>query len=251
MEIKRRKKRPSVNVGDVFRTSHGDCKIIEYNGWDSVIVQFNDGYTKKVQVAQLRSGQIRNPYYPSVEGVGYLGEGSHNASDENGSTKVYSIWNSMLRRCYVQKQQERQPSYIGVEVCEHWHNFQNFAAWFESNKIDGWVLDKDLLSNEKKLYSPETCCFIPEEINSFLTTRKAKRGKYPIGVSKNKNHYRCTVIDANGERIHSSFKTAEDAFYFYKTHKEVKAKVLAEKYSDRLHVLAYNALMNYEVKITD
>ena len=249
---KTRVKRPSVRLGEIFQTSNGPCEVIEYKGWECVVVKFEDGYIKETQVSKLKNGTVRNPYYPTVEGVGYLGEGPIPASDSNGSTKLYNIWNSMLRRCYNEKQQLKQPSYIGASVCAEWHNFQKFASWFEVNKVDGWVLDKDLIGRECKIYSPETCCFIPAEINSFLTKREKSRGKYPLGVvRRSENSYAAKVRNIEGKDIYKSFKTPEEAFYFYKRLKEDKAKALANKYADKLSQAAYLALMNYEINITD
>ena len=47
-------------------------------------------------------------------------------------------------------------------------------------------LDKDILVKGNKVYSPETCCFVPQEINSLLVTSVRSRGDQPIGVSYNK-----------------------------------------------------------------
>lgn len=185
-----RKKRPSVEIGQIFNTSHGECRVVSYTGYESVTVEFCDGYTKEIQVSQLKTGKVRNPYFKSVYGIGFLGEGEHIASNKDGSAPVYRVWSQMLARCYSKSQQAKQPSYVGVTVCDEWHNFQNFAEWYENNKVEGWVLDKD-------------------------------------------------------------FDSPEEAFAFYKQHKEARAKVLAEKYKDNLSAKAVIALMNYQINIGD
>lgn len=82
----------------------------------------------------------------------------------------------MLRRCYDKQFQERQPTYKGCIVCEEWYNFQNFAKWFDENyyEIEGEkiALDKDLLKLNNKIYSPSTCCFLPQRINVSLVSSK-------------------------------------------------------------------------------
>ena len=47
------------------------------------------------------------------------------------------------------------------------------------------------------------------------------------------------------------FDTEVEAFYAYKEDKEKYVKYLAEKYREQIDFRVYNALMNYEVKITD
>ena len=71
-------------------------------------------------------------------------------------------------------------SYKGVEVCEEWYNFQNFAEWCETQKFlnakdvkgKSYQLDKDILVKGNKIYSPDTCCFVPPEINSLFINAK-------------------------------------------------------------------------------
>lgn len=62
----------------------------------------------------------------------------------------------------------------GVYVCEHWHNFQNFAEWFyeRDNPFNYDIqLDKDLFSfgMETSFYSPDTCCLLSSQINQSLS----------------------------------------------------------------------------------
>jgi len=94
----------------------------------------------------------------------------------------YDVWKDMLRRCYSDTRQERQPTYIGVTVCNDWHSFSSFNSWWLVNNVDGWQLDKDLLTYSR-IYSPETCIYVPQWLNKFTNNRLAARGRYPIGVS--------------------------------------------------------------------
>lgn len=247
-----RGKRPSVSIGQRFQTKqHGVCTVVAYNGWDDISVQFEDGFIKTTSISQLNIGSVRNPYYPSVEGIGFVGEGSYPASDINGSTKVYAVWSAMLRRCYSEKQQKRQPSYIGCTVDKEWHNFQNFAGWYYQNSVEGWELDKDLLTKGNRLYSRSTCCFIPPEINSFLTKREKSRGDSPIGVHRRGNYITAIWWDEYGNVRTKNFKTEQDAFTCYKNSKERRAKLLAEKWKELLTPEVYKALINFSVSIED
>lgn len=80
----------------------------------------------------------------------------------------YIRWTSMLDRCYSDKLHKRNPWYIGCTVCDEWKLYSNFKKWFDKHYVDGYQLDKDILIDGNKVYSPETCCFVPQYINVLL-----------------------------------------------------------------------------------
>lgn len=92
------------------------------------------------------------------------------------NTNSYRKWRNMLTRCYS----ERDVSYIGTTVCEEWLTFSVFKQWFDENYVEGWELDKDLLTNQCK-YGPDTCIFVPRTINAFVV--KPSESGLPTGVS--------------------------------------------------------------------
>lgn len=98
----------------------------------------------------------------------------------------YRVWTSMLRRCYNAKCQEHQPTYRGCTVTEDWLTFSNFRAWMVEQDWEGKELDKDLLFEGNKVYSPEACVFITQTVNKFVNDRGNERGKWMIGVCWNK-----------------------------------------------------------------
>ena len=98
----------------------------------------------------------------------------------------YSTWVGMLRRCYSKKNQERRPTYRGCAVSEDWLTFSNFKSWMEKQEFEGKQLDKDILFEGNKIYSPETCVFISGVVNNFTIDRGADRGEYLIGTYWNK-----------------------------------------------------------------
>lgn len=102
------------------------------------------------------------------------------------SCPYYNKWASMLKRCYSLKFQERNPSYRGCTVTDEWLLFSNFKSWMENQDWEGKHLDKDLLFVGNKLYSPNTCVFVTQAVNSFTTDRGAVRGEWLIGVYRNK-----------------------------------------------------------------
>ena len=94
----------------------------------------------------------------------------------------YSKWAGMLERCYSDKYQLRQPTYIGCTVCEEWLTFSNFKAWMEQQDWQGKELDKDILKPGNKVYRPDVCVFVDSIVNTFTITCGASRGQYPLGV---------------------------------------------------------------------
>lgn len=95
---------------------------------------------------------------------------------------AYSSWKNMIMRAYSKENHARQPTYKGVTVCVEWLMFSNFRGWWVKNYKDGYHLDKDILGVKDKIYSPDTCIYVPRWVNSFILDSAAKRGKYKIGV---------------------------------------------------------------------
>lgn len=135
---------------------------------------------------------------------------------------------------------------------EEWKLFSEFRKWFDNHYIEGWSLDKDILVKGNKVYGPKTCCFVPNEINTFFTKRQNDRGKFVIGVVNKRNNKYISSISINGHIKHlGCFETEEEAFDAYKEAKEGQAKKLADKYKTQLDPRVYEALYNYNVAITD
>lgn len=165
--------------------------------------------------------------------------------------KIYDIWKRIIDRCCDEKYQEKYPTYKDVTVCAEWYDFHNFSKWYESNYIETFHLDKDVLCRNCKIYSPETCCFVPREINNLFTNRYNKRGIYPLGVSKLNNLFKSN-ISINGLRVHLGlFKTPQEAFEVYKIAKENYIKEKANEWKGKITEEVYNAMYVYEVDIKD
>ena len=99
---------------------------------------------------------------------------------------AYRAWSCMLNRAYDQKYHARYPTYVGVTVCEEWHSFSAFRAWWIANYRDDGHLDKDLLVVGNREYSPWSCLYVPQWLNTFTTDSGASRGEFPIGVCLHK-----------------------------------------------------------------
>lgn len=166
---------------------------------------------------------------------------------------AYGCWQKMIERCYREDYFIKAPTYKGCSVCDEWHYFSNFKKWFDENYVDGYALDKDILVKGNKIYSPDTCCFVPTEINSLLVKKNATRGKYPIGVSMNYGKYRAQIKKYGKTIVVGTFDTPEQAFAAYKEAKEKHIQEMATQYFNdgKITEKVYNALMNYKVEITD
>ena len=185
-----------------------------------------------------------------------------NKTKENGkNTKAYNCWFNMFTRCYDNEHRTKSHiRYIGCTVCDEWHNYQNFAKWFNENYYESTneniEIDKDILIKGNKIYSPQTCCFVPESINRFFTKSNSSRGKYPIGVSKDKDRGCFVAVctneyDGTKNTLYKRFQTFEEAFECYKEFKEKCCYQMAEHYKTIISNDVYNALINYKVEIFD
>lgn len=163
----------------------------------------------------------------------------------------------MLKRCYDVEFLKKLTTYQGCSVCKEWHCFATFQKWFNEHYIDGWCLDKDILVKGNKMYSPDACCFVPNEINSLFTKRQNYRGKTPIGVQyykpqrRFKECYKAFITKGGEKRYIGVFATDVEAFNAYKIEKEKWIKEVADKWKDKLEPRVYEALYNYKVEITD
>ena len=118
-------------------------------------------------------------------------------------------------------------------------------------------LDKDILFKGNKIYSPDTCVFVPNRINNLFTKRQNDRGEYPIGVYYHKSKFnpQCSIYaDFNKkykQKHLGTFDTPEEAFHKYKKFKEQYIKEVAEEYKDLIPTKLYEAMCKYVVEIND
>ena len=245
-------------VGKVYKSlNSGDFKILKYNDSKNVEVQFlKTGFEIVTQLVQVRIGKVKDPYVPSVYGVGILGT-KYPPTVNGRDTKEYKLWNNMLKRCYSTTFKNKQPTYEGCEVSENFKSYEYFYEWCNEQIGFGNVgfdLDKDLLLKGNKIYSENTCVFIPSEINLLLVKREASRGEHLIGVSwcKRNKAFKARISRNKGKQEHLGyFNTELEAFNAYKTAKEAFVKEQANRWNGKIDIRAYNALMNYEVNIDD
>ena len=115
------------------------------------------------------------------------------------------------------------------------------------DKGDSFHLDKDLLSNESKIYSEHNCCFIPREINTAIIKSHVESKSPRTGVCFYRGKFVSRVSKFNVCIKLGNFDTEQEAFLVYKEAKESYIKELAEKWKDQIDPRVYEALMKYEV----
>lgn len=236
-------------------------KVIEYNGARDIVVEFQDCYNAKVHTTfyNFKNGLTKNPYFPSVHGVGIAGN-KYPRFIQCKQTKEYSTWASMLNRVFNTSCKEHK-TYSCSSVCDNWLVFDNFYEWLHSqsnfdNWLNGdrWNLDKDIIVKGNKLYSPDTCCLVPHNINSLFVKKDINRGDLPIGVCMSFGEFEAQYNNNKGKKEHlGKFKTPEEAFFAYKKYKENLIKNIAKIEFDIGNITeeCYNAMLKYEVEITD
>ena len=245
-------------VGKVFKSlNSGDFKVLKYHDNRNVAIRFlKTEYETTVQLVSIRSGKVKDPYVPSVYGIGILGT-KYPASINGVQTKEYALWTSMLERCYSDALKERRPTYEGCEVSENFKSYEYFYEWCNKQigfGVKGWHLDKDLLIKGNKVYSEDSCVFLPSEINLLFTKNAASRSENLIGANwcKTNKVFKARVNRNKGKPEHlGDFNTELEAFNAYKTAKESFVKEQANKWKGKIDERAYEALINYEVHIDD
>ena len=247
------------------RANQNGCimKIVEYTNNRNIVVEFQDEYkaTVKTSYGNFKRGIVRNPYYPTVCGVGISGN-KYPIMENNKPVKEYSVWRRMLERCFDETTKEKQPTYKDVTCCSEWLYYDNFYKWIHSQSNflkwhdeDRWAVDKDILVKGNKIYSPETCCLVPQNVNCLFLKREAERGQLPIGVKNKGNKFEANCMNPfTGKRnFIGLYKTPIEAFDAYKDYKENLIKQIAEIEYNNGNITdnCYNAMMSYIVEIND
>lgn len=183
--------------GATYKTNkYGDLIVVKL--WNSleVDVRFVDtDYETTVYSRNVRSGCVKDKLRPSVYGIGYIGVGGYRANENKKTTPAYGRWERMLERCYkINSKNYKKYGAKGVTVCPEWHNFQTFAEWFYRTKPEGddWQMDKDGLSGDVKVYSPETV--------QWLTLVENARDSQ-VGRVKPMNIYNCETHELIAENV--------------------------------------------------
>lgn len=240
----------SIKVNDVYSINSGTTvTILEVNSYSNILIKHNDefGHIAKVDLGNLNKGEIKNPYTPSIHGVGYLGVGPYKSSINGRHTLEYNVWGILIARVYGTNSNIRFPTYHNTTMCKEWLNFQNFADWYCNNGYYGmgYELDKDILYPGNRHYSPSTCCMVPKYINNLISTQKEGNLGYPRGVSKNNYGYMATL---NGKYI-GNYATVEEASRAYEIKLREYVLIVIEEWKLVIDERVYDALMDFSTQM--
>lgn len=193
--------------------------------------------------------------YGGVNDADYVVKKQEYYIDSNGKKRqrllwvcpFYRKWTSMLTRCYSTKFHEKYPTYKGCAVFEEWLTFSNFKKWMKYQDYIDKHLDKDLIEEGNKVYSPEKCLFLSHTVNSFMTSREASRGDYLLGVCWHKRDKKfqsnCMNPFTNKQEHLGYFSNELDAHKAWKKKKLEHAIALSElpenKYLEDLLIKRY------------
>lgn len=236
-------------VGKTTKNSFGtEMKIIKELPNGKCIVEFQDKfkYQKEIHNINFKNGTVKNPYDKIRYGVGYIGAGSYKVESILGThDKSYDTWQNMLERCYSEKLRHKHLSYTDCTVCDEWLNYQNFAKWFDKNYYDinegRMHLDKDILKENNKEYSPETCVFVPQRINMIFMTKSNSKG-LPNGIKITPSGKYSTLYNT----IYlGTYDTLEESMIYYNEEKIIHIQKVAEEYKKKIPKKLYKALNKF------
>jgi len=114
----------------------------------------------------------------------------------------YPSWKTWL---YMLKRVTTNPTYVNVKICDEWLHFSNFNKWYNLHYRPGWDLDKDLKGH--LLYSPDTCVYLPKEINQCLQRHKGIKKSNGVWIAE---YSRGGQIERIGE--YGSKEEAQEAY---------------------------------------
>lgn len=166
-----RKERSSIYAaGTIHRTPTGTVEVLkELNKNPRIlVVRFLDsGYVTECRASNLVSGKVKDHRKPSVYGVGFL-DGMRVDPRGTGNRNVYDLWANMLKRCYA----GYDACYEDCSVDKRWHSFKGFLntitdipGYEQFQNGENVHLDKDLRVPGNRVYSLDTCSFVPASTN--------------------------------------------------------------------------------------
>lgn len=159
------------------------------------------------------------------------------AAARNGpNKKIYATWQDMIRRCHSDAYQDGRPTYINTIVCEEWKYYSCFEQWYLKHYVDGYKLDKDIIGGNSRIYSPETCAFVPNIINTCIIDPSDSNKVLPIGVGyindemNRTKPYIATVKKFGKRKQLGVYSTPEEAHRAWQKAKKEYIIELSEKY---------------------
>lgn len=158
--------------------------------------------------------------------------------------KAYSTWYDMIYRCYSGS--EKFPTYSSCSVCDEWLTLSNFVMWHNSNYVDGFSIDKDIISPGNKTYSPDKCRYVPGVVNSMTTRTNMRKSSSLPGASFNsrlgKWQSQCRNPVSSKNEYLGLFDSEDCAHRAWAKRKSEICRDVAIKYRSDIDDETYNAL---------
>ena len=209
----RDKSKRKIDYNKIYHSNnYGDFIILEQtrskNGHKMVKISFIDtGTILEVRFSDVLSGNLKDPYRKTICDVACIG----NASSYH---IAYNMWLSMIHRCY-DKNCDTYQRYgkFGVTVCDKWLCFEyfledlifidNYNEWVNNPSM--YHIDKDYKQQNlplcDRVYSLETCCFLPAADNvcvaRFEHKTESSNSQY-LGVRKISDNGYNAFMSING-----------------------------------------------------
>lgn len=221
----------SERVGQVFsHPKYGKFEVIDYQNCEQVTIKFvRTGYTQTTSYNHICNLEVFDALHTGIYG--------NKKGSSIRNTPSYKCWYNMIHRVH------NTNAYKDVSICKEWYDFSQFEIWYSAQyKEQGWHLDKDLKRKGNKEYNPHSCCFIPPQINTFIS-----KFSHCKGYSYNKRRHRYEAYcREDGKYIHLGlFDNEDDARNAYLTHKIKVANILIDRYKDVLDETIKSAIINH------
>lgn len=241
--------------GEILQSNSGDLfEIVSYEHSSRVKICFlESGFTTYGQIGTLIRGGVRDKSKEPFYNILTLDTDEPKYTE----TREYQLWKGMSARCYYNGvYNDRGSTYKGCTMSDNFKIFSFFREWCDKQvgySQQGWHLDKDIIQRGNRVYSEDTCAFVPVEINSLILTSKKSRGDYPIGVTfdKERNKFQAQVWIGGKGKYLGRFDSADEAFLAYKVAKESHIKAVAEFWKDSIDSRVYESLLAWTVKPDD
>ena len=161
--------------------------------------------------------------------------------------KEYTLWRDVLKRCYCEQYLTRFPTYRNVKMVSEWLTYSCFKKDISKLKnfeklYEGWVLDKDICSDDK-VYSKETCCIVPQQVNIFFSTFSTNHNPaYDARV----DFYYCYCCHNGKKKYLGRYKTKEESYKVYLAYKILVIEDMINKYNHVLDSRVITRLSEYK-----
>lgn len=143
---------------------------------------------------------------------------------------AYVAWESIMRRAYDPDHLAQYPWNKGTSVSKDWMRFSTFLSWWKKNNTDGWIVSNSVI-DDKKEYSAESCCFIPEWLKAFSRIKASRKVALPTGVGKSGGRFQASCGNPKTGKVEylGSFRDAASARSAYLSKKLEWALILKIK----------------------